>query len=144
MRVLGIVIISLVAIGAIGTSYAVISHNDAVNIFGTLQIVEGNLVVSRTGGADSGLNVKNDGGNAVFQFFDVDDGQVYKFILQKDGTLFKFTDATHARTDLAIKTSNGNIGIGTTNPQSKLDVNGDLKVQGNILSNGDICIGSCP
>ena len=128
----------------IGTSYAIIVHSDSVNIFGNLQIVGGNLVVSKTGGADSGLNVMNDGGNAVFQFFDVDNGQVYKFVLQKDGTLFKFTDATHARTDLVIRTSDGNIGIGTTNPQSKLDVNGDLRIQGNILSNGDICIGNCP
>ena len=97
MRALTMVILVLIAVGMIGTSYAIIVHSDSVNIFGNLQIVGGNLVVSKTGGADSGLNVMNDGGNAVFQFFDVDNGQVYKFVLQKDGTLFKFTDATHAQ-----------------------------------------------
>ncbi len=52
--------------------------------------------------------------------------------------------------------NNGNIGIGTTNPAQKLDVNGNIKVEGNITSflpsadtfkitsanNGPICIGN--
>ena len=37
----------------------------------------------------------------------------------------------------------GNIGIGTNSPQEKLDVNGNIRLTGNILPNGDLCIGVC-
>ena len=40
-------------------------------------------------------------------------------------------------------TSGGNIGIGTTTPDAKLDVNGDIKLSGDIISDGYICIGTC-
>jgi len=40
-------------------------------------------------------------------------------------------------------TSNQNVGIGTALPQEKLDVNGNIRLTGNIVSPGDICIGSC-
>jgi len=36
-----------------------------------------------------------------------------------------------------------NVGIGTASPQEKLDVNGNIKLSGNIVSDGDICIGAC-
>ena len=38
---------------------------------------------------------------------------------------------------------NGNVGIGTT-PNEKLDVNGNIRLTGNIVSPNDICIGNCP
>jgi hypothetical protein len=37
----------------------------------------------------------------------------------------------------------GNIGIGTTTPSEKLYVNGNIKLSGNLVSDGDICIGLC-
>lgn len=37
----------------------------------------------------------------------------------------------------------GNVGIGTTTPSKKLDVAGDIKFGGNLVSDGDICIGNC-
>ena len=40
---------------------------------------------------------------------------------------------------------NGNVGVGTTSPTAKLDVNGNIHLggKGNITSSNDICIGSC-
>jgi len=40
-------------------------------------------------------------------------------------------------------TSDGNVGVGTSTPAQKLDVNGNIKLNGNIVSDGDICIGKC-
>jgi len=39
--------------------------------------------------------------------------------------------------------TDGNVGIGTF-PQEKLDVGGNIRLTGNIVSPGDICIGTCP
>ena len=40
--------------------------------------------------------------------------------------------------------SDGNVGVGTGSPAQKLDVNGNIKLNGDILSDTDICIGTCP
>ena len=40
--------------------------------------------------------------------------------------------------------STGNIGIGTVNPDEKLHVIGNIKLTGDIVSDNDICIGTCP
>jgi hypothetical protein len=37
----------------------------------------------------------------------------------------------------------GNVGIGTPSPAEKLDVAGNIRLTGNIVSPNDICIGSC-
>ena len=147
MKILIFVIVAVVAAGSIGTSYALITHNESVDINGTLQVIEGNLVVSKTGGGDSGLSVKNSGGSAVFQFNDVDDSKVYRFKLNKLGNVFQFIDASAARTDITIDLASGNVGIGQNSADEKLDVNGNIKLTGAsraITSDGDICIGSCP
>jgi len=44
---------------------------------------------------------------------------------------------------LLIEGADGNVGVGTAAPQSKLDVAGDIRLTGSILSDGDICIGEC-
>lgn len=39
--------------------------------------------------------------------------------------------------------TNGNVGLGQSNPTEKLEVVGNIKLSGNITSDGDICIGKC-
>jgi len=47
-------------------------------------------------------------------------------------------------TALDVITGSGNIGINTTTPSQALSVVGNVQLSGNIVSNGDICIGTCP
>ena len=146
MKTLFLVLIAIIVVtGSIGTSYALVTHGEAVNIFGQLQVVDSNMVVTRTDGSDTGLSVKNSGAANVFQFFDVDDNQVYRFKLNADGNSFTFLDATAGQNNLVVQLPSGNIGIGEDNPQERLDVGGDLHVRdGTITADGDICIGACP
>ena len=39
--------------------------------------------------------------------------------------------------------NSGNVGIGTTTPTQALDVKGNIKMTGSLVSDGDICIGTC-
>ena len=41
-------------------------------------------------------------------------------------------------------TSDGRLGVGTDTPAERLEVNGNIKLAGDIVSDGDICIGNCP
>lgn len=43
----------------------------------------------------------------------------------------------------SISYSSGYVGIGTNAPTEKLEVAGNIKLSGNIVSDGDICIGQC-
>jgi|CXWL01.1.fsa_nt_gi hypothetical protein len=47
-------------------------------------------------------------------------------------------------TTFIVDEVNGRVGIGTTTPLQKLDVNGNIRLTGNIVSPNDICIGTCP
>ncbi len=42
-----------------------------------------------------------------------------------------------------IEGTNGNMGIGTAAPGERLEVDGNVKLSGSIVSDGDICIGKC-
>ena len=49
-----------------------------------------------------------------------------------------------AGTTILIDHTSGNVGFGVTNPSERLDINGNIRLTGNIISPNDICIGSCP
>jgi len=145
MKILYLAIIGAVAIGFVGTSYAIVTHADQVDILGNMNIINANMETVRADGFDTGNGLRNTGGANIFQFWDVDNNQVNRLILTEDGSEFDFFDVTHARKDIVIKTASGNVGIGNqVDPQEKLDVLGNIKLSGNIVSNGDICIGACP
>ena len=57
-----------------------------------------------------------------------------------------FYSAANGHGDLGTQvmtlTDVGYVGIGTPNPSEKLSVEGNIKVNGNITSDGEMCIGS--
>ena len=79
-----------------------------------------------TTGADSisGISIKNDARNWHIRV----DGT--------DGDKLKFFEATGGYR-MAIDTA-GNVGIGTTTPTSKLDVNGNVSITGNLTATGNL------
>lgn len=103
-----------------------------------------NVVVQRTGTSPAAIEVKSSGASSAFKLQDIDNPQIYQFRLVGDGTRFDITDITHNRVNLAVLSSNGNVGIGTATPLQKLDVSGSIRLTGNIVSPNDICIGTCP
>lgn len=44
---------------------------------------------------------------------------------------------------ISNSSQNYNVGIGTATPAEKLDVAGNIKLTGSIVSDGDICLGNC-
>ena len=54
---------------------------------------------------------------------------------------FPIIDAD-ASGNVRLSVYSGNVGVGTTNPQAKLDVNGDVYVQGNLLGDGSTSLGT--
>jgi len=55
-----------------------------------------------------------------------------------------FTLQTKLGSTLTVVDSTGKVGIGTSTPAEKLDVIGNIRLTGNIVSPNDICIGTCP
>jgi hypothetical protein len=90
--------------------------------------------------ADARLRVS--AGEATFQF--ESQGTFSQMGNVSNHDLHFYTNNTRR----AVITNGGNVGIGTTRPAEKLDVEGNIHLSGlnpKITSNGEICIGSgCP
>lgn len=89
------------------------------------------------------LKFKRDGTGGFFNFAFVD------FLNSNDEVRFRFLEGANSFTmgrpnvwgiypDLSFDEDNGNVGIGTADPQSKLDVNGNVRVEGLQVRNGGI------
>jgi len=106
------------------------------------------LFTSNAGtGKQSQLVLNNDVKQSAIYFIDSDTGNNYILRYKSDGLRFDFVKwdaASVGRIDMSMQFATGNIGMGTTNPQEKLDVNGNIRLTGNIVSPNDICIGNCP
>jgi len=71
---------------------------------------------------------------SVLQFADSEDGNVgaIQYSHPENSMRFKTADAERMRID-----SSGNVGIGTTSPTQKIQVDGNARINGGLLVNGD-------
>lgn len=70
-----------------------------------------------------------DAGGACFNRFDMTGGAI-SFRSVTHGEAMRITDQNH-------------VGVGTTAPSEKLEVDGNIKLSGSLVSDGDLCIGRC-
>ena len=80
---------------------------------------------------------------SMIQFTDVANAGAWWVGMNNPSTNFAIYDGVGAiGTRLTIDQS-GNVGINKADPYYTLDVGGDMRVSGNIMTSGDICIGNC-
>jgi len=124
---------------AVGTAFAAPFLNENVIVDRTLDLTS------------SAITVKNAGFENSIKLWDVDNNQIFQFRVVPLGDRLEIVDITHNVAALTVRSSTGNVGIGGLPiPTEQLDVNGNTRVRGNLIVDGDItsatdiCIGSCP
>ena len=130
---------------SIGSASALVVHNENVRVNGEFKVDGGSVTVQRTG-APSAIVVQNDGSANTIKFSDLTTGQeqIFQFRQIAAGDRLDIFDVTNNGVRIAILAPSGNVGIGTVTPAEQLDVNGNIRLTGNIVSPNDICIGNCP
>jgi len=122
-----------------------INDNGDLNVNGgKLRLNDAGFIADRSDGIQTAFRLLNSGKQTSFQFEDIDDTHVYVLRFSQGAEAFELIDFTNGRTNISIKTSDGNVGIGKQNPLEQLDVNGNIRLTGNIVSPNNICIGNCP
>ena len=153
-----LILVIIFASISVGTTYAVLETFDDVDVTNNLTV--GNKVGIGTTNPKAVLDVEGKmrvgGGRFQVGGFDGGNNFWFKGDTPEPGSLFmKFTQnvdqsaksvriAPSAAEPGLTVTSAGRVGIGLTNPSEILDVVGNIRLTGNILSAGDICIGTCP
>lgn len=89
------------------------------------------------------LQFKKDGTGSIFgfsyvDFFNSNDVVRFRFLEGANTFFFGRPNLFSSHPDLTINEDNGYVGIGTAEPISKLDVNGNVRVKGLQVSNGGI------
>jgi hypothetical protein len=120
--------------GRVGIGTSSPNPNAAIDVNGIMSVGGGRFMV---GGFD-GSN------NFWFRSDAPEPNSVFMALIQNpDGSANSVKIAPQGARDGILVDSQGRVGIGTANPNHQLDVNGDMRISGNILSSGDICIGTC-
>ena len=136
----GVTVLSVSAL----TTFDVAAGETPVNVIGgNLNIIDGNMIFTRTDSIQTNLNLRNTLAQTAIVFEDADSGSKYTLRLTPDGQRYQFLDFTGgvARVDLTIQRSTGNIGIGTLTPTEALDVNGNVRAD-NYFDNGNTQTGT--
>ena len=95
---------------------------------------------SASAGTESQISiVSGNAAQALIYFGDTDNERTASIRYDHSDNTMRFNIRTVER--LRILDS-GNVGIGTASPSERLHVQGNIKLSGNITSDGDICIGS--
>ena len=148
-----------VASNLIVSGFLIVNGNSVVNGIsqvnnGLVDINNSGLRITRDDGTQTAISLINSQKQSSFIFEDPDDNLKYTMRYTPDGTSrFQFLDTAipgSPRVDLSINTITGFTGLGEPNPQQQLDVAGNIKVDGDVLSdgnlnikpNGDLCLGS--
>jgi len=108
--------------------------------------IDSKLATFRNSSGFSGIDIGRDGGGIVFRDFGSYHAAIYYSDTTPTDTFFitgdtrKFGDSDYGTVNLSL---DGKMGIGTANPSQELDVVGNIKLSGSIVSDGSICIGKC-
>ena len=122
----------------VGTAF----NDTFTDAFAVIFTGEDVFVIQPSGSAT--ITVNSAAGTPNIKLVDSDDGQKWQFRIVSDGSRMDIKHMTTQTTNISILSSNDNVGIRNTNPQESLDVNGNIRLTGNIVSPNDICIGNCP
>jgi len=88
--------------------------------------------------AEAVFNLRSFGGIPAVQLTDGDSGQKYRLRINQPSEDFEIVDTTLGQNVRLLIQPNGNVGIGVTNPQEKLDVFGNTHTSGNADIDGNL------